>query len=479
MKMKLFILSLVVTLLMTACTGGAKENEADRESHIQTYLKESKFPDIEIETEVGEYDDYKYAIHFPRTKQPEINQQIKSFITKHKTDFLNKIKNLQPEKGNFSELLLDYNITHLSDNLLSIVFSSSVHLAGENSTNYVHALNFDRKQGKQIKLEHLLADDSSLQKIAEISQDKVMQDAKVMKVTDETRLNNGTVPKLKNYNTYSFSNNSMDIHFEEKQIGPKSLGNYKVSIPLNDLKNIIKTSYIESLELSIDNETKILSNTTSIDQDHNKQTTLDPGGKYVALTFDDGPHKELTPYILSVLKKHKARATFYVLGNRVEYYPDIVKRAFDEGHEIGSHSWSHPKLTSLSQSELLKQMNETSNMIAKITGKAPATTRPPYGAFDNTVQKAINGPIVNWSVDTLDWKHKNKELVKKIAIENTTNGSIILMHDIQQATAQALDDIIKELSAQGYQFVTVSELLELEDNPKKHAGQVFMNRKSS
>ncbi|MEH6940865.1 polysaccharide deacetylase family protein [Bacillus sp. JJ722] len=467
MKFKLVVLLLLATLLAVGCT--------EKTIGSKKYVKDSKYPEMEIETEIGEYDTYKYAIHFPRTKQEDVNNVIKKLVTEQKNGFITEAGKVKTKKDTYSELLLDYKITNLSDTLLSIVFTSNENIYGKDNSKKVYTLNFDRKTGKQIQLEDMLVDDSSLQKIARLSQNQILQDEKAMKVSDVSQVMDGTKPELNNFDAYSFSNNTMDIYLKEKQIGPKEMGTYKVQIALNDLNGVLEKSYIESLELKIPNETELLSNTTSGKDNQQTQSALTPGVKYVALTFDDGPHHQLTPRILDILKKYDAKATFYVLGNRVEYYPEIVKRAVDEGHEIGSHSWSHPKLTSLKPAELAQQINQTSNAVEKITGKAPATLRPPYGAVNDAVKKATNGPIVNWSVDTLDWEHRNKEKVIQTVKQNTRNGSIILMHDIQQATADALEDVLIYLSEQGYHFVTVSQLLQLGDHPEKYVGQVFTN----
>ena len=184
----------------------------------------------------------------------------------------------------------------------------------------------------------------------------------------------------------------------------------------------------------------------------------------------------MTNDILDILKKHNAKATFYVLGNRLTYYPDIVKRAYDEGHEIGNHTWSHPNLTSLSKDALVEEVISTSNEIAKITGKTPKTIRPPYGAYNEALKEFVSMPLVLWSVDTLDWKHKNKERIKQITQAKVKNGSIILMHDIHQASADALEDIIINLTKQGYRFVTVSELLQLTDPAVAYASQVYTKK---
>ncbi|MFS0784073.1 polysaccharide deacetylase family protein [Bacillus sp. 1P06AnD] len=474
MKWKFVVLSLAVLFTLTAC-GKMTNSGQKKDTHVQTSVKESKYPGMEIETEVGEYKTYKYAIHFPRTKHEKINSSIKSFVKNERDQFISEAKKKKPQGKNYSELLLDYDITHSSKNLLTVVFSSNANLVGEQSNDSIYTLNFDRKTGKKIKLDALLKnDDASLQRLSSIAQYSLLNNSKIMAKTNPERVMEGTKAELSNYRTYGFSDHSMDIYFHQNQVGPA----YKLQIALNELNGVVKDSYMKTLEQVITNDTELLSDTTG-KKTEKKPYRLIPGQKYVALTFDDGPHHQWTPYILDVLKKHKAKATFFVLGNRVEYYPNIVKRAFDEGHEIGSHSWSHPKLTSLTKPELVKQINQTSTAVAKIIGQTPTSFRPPYGAYNPEVQRMANAPIVNWSVDTLDWKHKNKDLVKKIVKERTHNGSIVLMHDIHEASALALDDILTSLSKQGYHFVTVSQLLQLQGNPGNYVGEVYFNGKVS
>lgn len=474
MKFKLVVL-LLATVLLTAGCAEKTINDKNADDHIQTYVKNSTYPELEIETEIGEYDTYKYAIHFPRSKQENINKVIKQLVTAQKEDFIQAAMKVTPKKDSFSELLLDYKVTNISDTLLSIAFTHNENIYGQESKKQVYTVNFDRKSGKPITLTDLFTDDTSLQKLARLSQNVILQDPKAMKLSNVSDVMDGTKPEIDTFNAFSFSNTTMDIYLKEKQIGPKELGPYKIQIPLSDLNGILAKAYSDSLELKIPTETEILSKTTGGKENKPPKSALTPGVKYVALTFDDGPHHQLTPRILDILKKHQAKATFYVLGNRVEYYPEIVKRTVDEGHEIGSHSWSHPKLTSLKPTELAQQINQTSNSIEKITGKPPATLRPPYGAVNDAVKRSIKGPIVNWSVDTLDWKHHNKEKVKQIVRQTTHDGSIILMHDIQKASADALEDIIVSLSKQGYHFVTVSQLLQLGDHPDRYVGKVYTN----
>lgn len=183
--------------------------------------------------------------------------------------------------------------------------------------------------------------------------------------------------------------------------------------------------------------------------------------KCVALTFDDGPSSHNTPKLLDTLAKQQVPATFFVLGTQVKAFPEIVARATEEGHEIGSHSWRHANLTALSGKALKKDLADANKAIKTVTGAAPTLLRPPYGAFNSDVAKAAKNAdlaLVMWDVDTLDWEHRK---VKKTVEhgQEATDGSIVLMHDIHETTIKAVPKLIKELREEGFTFVTVSELL--------------------
>lgn len=180
--------------------------------------------------------------------------------------------------------------------------------------------------------------------------------------------------------------------------------------------------------------------------------------KMVALTFDDGP-SEYTDEILDVLEKYNVKATFFLLGSRVYDYSKELKRAYDDGCQIGSHTYNHKYLTSLSLSQLKKEIDMTNDKIESIIGEKADCLRPPGGFYDHRVLAVIDCPIAMWSVDTLDWKSQNTQSVIKIATTDIKNGDIILMHDIYSSTAKAVEKIVPELIQQGFKLVTVSELL--------------------
>lgn len=189
-------------------------------------------------------------------------------------------------------------------------------------------------------------------------------------------------------------------------------------------------------------------------------------GPYIAITFDDGPHAELTPKLLDMLKARGVKATFFMVGQCVIQYPQIVKRMVAEGHEVANHSWSHPALTKLGADGVRKQLVNTSDAIENASGVRPKVMRPPYGATNAALNKKINDEygmkVVLWSVDPLDWKYRNSSRVSSEIIKGTQPGGIILAHDIHPTTVAAMPATLDALLAKGYKFVTVSELLAMD-----------------
>lgn len=182
-----------------------------------------------------------------------------------------------------------------------------------------------------------------------------------------------------------------------------------------------------------------------------------PGEKMVALTFDDGPSKYTTA-ILNQLEKYGAKATFFVVGNRVSNYADILRRESELGMEIGSHSWDHANLSKLSYSEILSQKTRTDDAVRGITGRNTTLVRPPYGSKNDTVKSVFNLPVVMWSVDTLDWKTRNAQKTINAVMNTVQDGDIVLMHDIYESSSDAAVELIPKLINAGYRLVTVSEL---------------------
>ena len=182
----------------------------------------------------------------------------------------------------------------------------------------------------------------------------------------------------------------------------------------------------------------------------------------IALTFDDGPARKITPQIIALLEEYDARATFCVVGNMLETRMDIGELIFQSGNEMIGHSWNHSYLTKLSASEIERQLLDTNALIEKITGSAPVFFRPPYGAVNTRVRETsekLGMSLLLWSIDPKDWKYKNATVTYEHILENVKEGSIILCHDLYGSTVELVEMLLPELTRQGYRFVTVSELL--------------------
>ena len=189
-------------------------------------------------------------------------------------------------------------------------------------------------------------------------------------------------------------------------------------------------------------------------------------GPYVALTFDDGPDAVLTPQLLDILKARHIRATFFVVGQNAAKFPELVRRESDEGHEIGSHSWDHPNLAQLDDSLLHAELDETRRAILAACGRSPVVLRPPYGSLTAGQQLRVHEdfgyPTILWDVNSRDWRHLGPAVVEQRILGTVHPGAIILDHDTQTDAIQAMPDTLDKMLAGGFKFVTVSELIAMD-----------------
>jgi peptidoglycan-N-acetylglucosamine deacetylase len=188
-------------------------------------------------------------------------------------------------------------------------------------------------------------------------------------------------------------------------------------------------------------------------------------GSYIAMTFDDGPSAKLTPKLLDLLAAHHIKATFFVIGENVAEHPEIVERAAREGHEIGNHTWAHPKLGKMSDDAVRRDLTRAEDAIKRAIGTRPTLLRPPYGSIssrqENWIHKEFGYRIILWDVDPLDWKRPGSMTVCNRIVKETRPGSIVLSHDIHPGTIEAMPATLDHLEAKGFKFVTVSELIRM------------------
>lgn len=188
---------------------------------------------------------------------------------------------------------------------------------------------------------------------------------------------------------------------------------------------------------------------------------IDPDKPMVALTFDDGPCDN-TDRLLDIFAEHGGKCTLFMLGQAMDYYADTLVRATEEGHEVASHSWYHPELTTLDYQGITDQLADTRDKIFEITGKEANLMRPPYGSTDDRVVAVAEHEgisLIKWSVDTMDWATLNADAVYESVMSEAYDGAIILCHDLHSTTVDAMERAVPDLIEAGYQLVTITELL--------------------
>lgn len=188
---------------------------------------------------------------------------------------------------------------------------------------------------------------------------------------------------------------------------------------------------------------------------------LSEPAKYVALTFDDGPRRSTTPILLDGLLERGASATFFLVGEEIAGNEDLILRMQEEGHQIGNHTWGHIRLEGKDTAGHLANIQKTETLLTEITGVSGHWLRPPYGLIDEATAQKVTVPLVKWSVDPEDWKSRNTEKTVEAIMEVVQPGDIVLLHDIYPTSVEAALQVIDKLESQGYQFVTVEELLQL------------------
>ena len=178
-----------------------------------------------------------------------------------------------------------------------------------------------------------------------------------------------------------------------------------------------------------------------------------------ALTFDDGPDIRYTSLLLDGLKEREVKASFFLLGEKIEQYPELVCRMQEEGHLVGNHTYHHVQLDKLNETKAREEILKTNNLIYETTGVYPQYMRPPFGAWKKNLELCVEMLPVFWTIDTLDWKVKDTEKIVRTVQEQIEDGAIILMHDEYDTSVDAALQVADDLKAQGYELVTVDQLI--------------------
>lgn len=193
---------------------------------------------------------------------------------------------------------------------------------------------------------------------------------------------------------------------------------------------------------------------------------VERGDKKIALTFDVAWENSNTQKLIDILKENDAKATFFVTGDWCDRYPEDVKMFFDAGHDIQNHSNAHPHVEGMNINDLINDTRECNRKITMITGVEPTLYRAPYGEFDDSLITTMDGmgmKVIQWDVDSVDWKKPSAAQIQKKVLKNVKSGSILLFHNDLENTTEALPEILKKLKSEGYEFVPVKDMIYTEN----------------
>lgn len=334
-------------------------------------------------------------------------------------------------------------------------------------------LVYDRKTGKRQAITDIFKPQSAyLQKLSEMSQDVLKQRfnaAYYSKGTSQAAMQQVTAPQAANFNDFILSNDEkLVIIFEPGEVAPVSEGVVQAELPTDQLYDLFDQKVIDVFLPKL-KEQKVAAAKLAAEAAANRERAKELVGenrenidctkmKCIALTYDDGPYAPNGNRLLDILKERNAVATFCMVGNRVASYTAELKRVVDEKSEICNHSWDHSDFTNLSDADVASQVQRTNQAIYSASGIYPKLMRPPYGAVNARVLAQVNMPLAMWSVDTVDWKDRNADIVHQRAMAGAKPGAVILMHEIHSTTIDAAARIVDDLQGQGYVLVTMSEL---------------------
>lgn len=395
-----FVFFLIICLLISGC-----ENEP------------------EILTEI-ENKDALVSINYPVTEVSALDEAISSYINKVRAEFKNSDYDGKPE------LNISYTYKEVNDEVINV--SILTEIVTDKTVSKIKTFTYNKKSEKFLTMEDIVDDLDVLDYDIKKELLSKYQDA------DMDYLSNVS------YDFFTMDDENLTIYFNPTQLKDTNDELVYLDIPL------------DSLNLLIDVDREENTNTYL----NFKKNTINEEDKVVALTFDDGPSK-YTKDILDILKKYDACGTFFLIGNKVSFYGEVLREMLSEGNEIGNHSYDHKYLTRLSEEEVKDEINKTQYEIKRVTGYTPTLFRPTYGGYNNTLKSYIDLTFVLWDADSRDWSVKSTEGIMYNVFKDVKSGSIILFHDNHEYSVNALPSVIKELKKQGYKFVTVSELLEL------------------
>lgn len=430
-------------------------------------------PGIMLKTIEESDDNIKITLNYPETESLSVNESIKRIILEHVGIF--------KENNKTGSLDIMFTPYRYNDYIIGFVFDIYEYNPETGLNFSKRTVTYDLMGGISLNLSDLFTDQYDyLSVISKQTRKQLFDTVYIFNDSNENKLKaeiqTSTLPAEINFNQFVFDKDNLYFYFK---MDNASDGAYlEAVLPLSTFADGFNMEHYFMQYFGIrENDFAMYQDGEQAPHITKTAPQTDDSGaqiKYIALTFDDGPSSN-TPRLLDGLAEYDVKATFFLLGHRLEAKSDIVKRIFDEGHSIGNHSFNHKELTKLTLEAINYQIDETNELIFGITGQETILLRPPYGSKSSKVidiAKSKNMSIINWNVDPQDWKNKSAEDIARHIIGKAKDGDIILLHDIYSKSVDATLIVVDELTKAGFKFVTVDELIEIKQG-KAEAGFVY------
>ncbi len=415
-------------------TPGAGNDKEDTKTPVATPIPQAEFTEDYIHSgqseEILAYEQgVAYGLRYPSYDIAAYREAVKAAAEELLAE---KLKTASATEGTERKLVIDYEDGEAGE-LLSVLFHINIEIDGVSELSQVQWI-YNKKKGEEIEADTLFTDAAYRYAAGLVNE----TDVRAEELTDSEGQETGELSGTREeFPEYLLTADGAKFFYESDGL------RQSITIPYIELHTYMTVTVNGNVPADGIRE-------------------LDPSKPMIAFTFDDGPHYIQTPRLLKILEENGARATFFVLGDRsffTESNQKTVKLIYESGNELGSHTYSHQNLPTLSAEEIIEEVTKARENIFALTGEYPTFIRPPYGNVDDKVRKYTNAPLISWNLDSLDWKLRDTDKIVEQVLAEVANGRIVLMHDIYETTVNAVEVLLPRLIEDGYQIVTVRELL--------------------
>ena len=437
---KVFIFLFCLTAAVGTMGLAIKSLAFDKKRTVSAYTNDKNYPEADIQTYLKDNTKGGYSASRPVLHIENIDKQLEAYIKKEIKDYEKKMESIRRKS---IPSLTSHTRSSISASRPLPFPSINMNKWKERSSPESRIFTYDIPSQQKLSIEDIFATDTDyLSVLSDIVFEELTE--KEEEGISKSLIKKENKLKAANFDSFSVLKNTLVFYVKTDD----STKTHTIAIKKELFNDSLLDSY-QSKELNED-RVKEWQPKHIVAKLPVQNEWIDPSKKVIALTFDDGPHPIHTMSILEDLNKYDAHATFFVLGSRVQHYPEVLQKMLEQGNEIGNHSWDHPQLTRLSKNKIKSQIEQTQDAVEKATGSEPSLVRPPYGAINDNVREYMEDMEVTlWDVDPEDWKDRNEKKIVNKVMSKAKDGGVILMHDIYQTSAEAAGKIIKQLHDKG------------------------------